>query len=805
MVMAVAALGLSHESAMAQGLSTALKSGSVDYKSINVQNIPESQIKEMATKIQAAGFDLESALEQAKNKGANTQQISILRRRLTPYFKTQSKTTQSANQKDVSELGSPSKPISVRAVVEEEPVKADTTLFGYSIFNKSGLTFTPETSMAVGENYVIGVGDEIAVDIYGATEQTYELTVASDGTVVVPMVGPIKVGGQTVEEARRNVVTKLKRIHADLNGQSKASLRVTSPNPVTISVMGEAHMPGTFTVPASASLFNVLYLSGGPNVNGSFRDIQLIRGGKIIAHLDIYDFLLNGKNDVNPSLVEGDIVMIPTYAKRVTIEGAFKRNGIFEAKEGETVADLIRYAGGFTPDAKSDHVGVYRIGKYTTEYKDVTDIENEMIVSGDKITCGRKKTERIDNAVTIEGAVFAPGVFEYQEGMTLKSLIEKAGGLTENAFLTRGVISRYKDDFTLEALNFNVLDAANGTADMPLRSNDIVTIASIDDMRERPVVTINGRVAVPGTYEYHENLTLGDLIVLAGGLQEYASLSNVEIIRRLSSDDMEKQTRLSGSVETVTITRDLNMSGGNDFKLEPFDVVSVRQYAAATIGGSVTVSGAVVSAGSFGLTSNAMPVSEIIARCGGLTESADIDAIRVFRKYDISDTEREIRKRMCVVNGDTATYSLLEKNELYEYVNCNIRKALEEPGCEYDILMRDGDRIEVPIKAQTVRVSGTVQNPSNVIWRKRLRADDYVDAVGGFASRAAKKKTYVVHANGEADRVHHFLFIRIYPKVTPGAEVIVPKKPESTMTVPTIISMTSSVISMVAVVFAMTK
>lgn len=784
---------------------------SSSYKNVNISSIPENKIKEYAQKAIDSGMSLDDVLSLAAGKGATEQQLQQLKVRLQRYMK---ETSKKSDTKGLASLGFgsdgdvDSEVLSVREIDEAKAYTdpRDSLVFGYYIFNRSGLTFEPSQTLSIGDAYVIGVGDEIAVDIYGKSDQTYNLTVATDGTVQIPMLGPVRVGGMTVEDARRTVSSKLRKIHSDLGSGSSINLRVTMANPVTVSVIGEAHMPGTFTVSSASTLFNVLYLSGGPSFNGSYRDIQLIRGGKIIAHLDIYDFLINGKNDVNPSLANGDIVMIPTYIKRVEVKGEFKRNGIFEAKEGETVSDMVRYAGGFSPEAQSDHIGLYRVGKYTTEYKDVTDPGSVQISNGDKLECGKKNTKRIDNSVTVEGAVFAPGVFEYTEGLTLKDLIEKAGGLTENAFLNRGVVTRYKDDYTLEALNFNVLDASNGSANIALKANDVITIASIDDMREEQEVSIYGNIPYEGKYEYRENLTLGDLIVLAGGTKEYTAYPNVEIIRRIAPEEIDAQTAETRSISTVSITPDLSLAGqGNNFKLEPFDVVYIRQYSTAAKDMTVRVEGAVNTPGLYSLHKSVTRISELMARCGDFTSDADRDGARLYRRIEMSDAEREIRLRLCALKGDTSSFYLKTDADLYEPVALNLNEALTNPGSDADIILRDGDRIEVHTKNQLVRVSGLVQNPMNINWEKGWRADDYIDAVGGFAASAHKRKTYVVYANGESARVKHFLFFRRYPKVTPGSEVIVPVKPQSNLTVPSIVSMSASVVSMVAVIMALIK
>ncbi len=698
-----------------------------NYSSINVGNIPEEQIRTQALKLQKAGVSLDDALAQAKAKGATPTQITQLRRRLARYLSNSSTSTdrritgksqasssfdmfgqQDVNLFDDETTNSATHPLYTRE---------DSLLFGFDIFNRKGLTFEPSANMAVGDSYIIGIGDQIDIDIYGSAEQSYQLTVAKDGTLSIPMVGPVRIGGLSMADAKTAILAKMKTIYSDMGSRSNASIRLAQANPVKVSVIGEAFKPGTYTVSAASSLFNILYLSGGPTRNGSYRDIQLIRGGRVIAHLDVYDFLVNGKNDVNVSLADGDIVMIPTYIKRVMTGGAFKRVGYFEAKEGETVSDLIRYAGGFTPRAQSNHVGMFRVGKYTTEYMDVKDPAAVQLASGDSVVVNSIDEKRIDNAVSIEGAVFAPGTYEFAEGMKLSSLIAQAGGLTENAFLTRGVITRYKEDYTLEALNFNVLDVKNGLTDIDIKSGDVITIASIDDMRQAQTVTLSGEVQMPGVYEYRDNLTLGDVIVLANGLTENAQTNNVEIVRRIDEDDVNYDVEHARELRTVIITRDLSLDGkgDNSFLLKPYDQIFIRTKGSANIGGSITIRGAVNNPGSYGLTNNYVTLSQMSAWCGGFTSSADIEAARIYRPIILSHEERSIKMRQSIARGDTLFY-LQENGIEYDFVAIRLKDAIDKPGSSADIYLRNGDILEIPNSSQTVRVSGTVQTPTSMIW-----------------------------------------------------------------------------------------
>lgn len=796
-------------------VATAAVAQEVDYSRIDVSKLPETQIKTYATKLSKSGMTLDDVLEQAKTRGATTTQLSQIRSRLSRYMSsgggskrttTRSKTTQEDQQ--ASELttdDSATEGLTPTAERRYEFTEEDKKLFGFDFFNRDGLTFEPSTNMSVSDSYIVGVGDDIDIDIYGAAEQYYELSVASDGTLNIPMVGPVRVGGLKLSDARQAIMSRLRSIYSDMGGRTNASIRLALAKPVKVSVIGEAFMPGTYTVSASASLFNVLYLSGGPNSRGSYRDIQLIRGGRIVAHLDIYDFLVNGRNDVNVGLADGDIVMIPPYIKRVMTGGAFKREGYFEAKEGETAADLIRYAGGFTPRAMRDHMGVFRVGKYTTEYLDIHDPGSVPLQNGDSLVVAQVDKQRIDNIVTVSGALFAPGNYEWTEGMTLRQLLGRAGGLKENAFMTRGVISRYKDDYTLEAVNFNVLDIWNGVTDIALKSGDEVTIASIDEMREFRTVTLGGEVQYPGEYEYRDNLTLGDLLVLANGLTENASTNNVEIVRRLGDDGAFDTEGNAREVRSVVITRDLALEkDGNSFALEPFDQVFVRTKSTANIGGSVTLSGAFLNPGNYGLTSNSVRLSDMVFRSGGFTERADVESARIYRPIRISDTERNIKLRQSSAHGDTVFY-LQNGVQAYDFVSIRLKDALASPGSSADIFLADGDQLVVPERSQTVRVAGIVQSPTSVVWQKGWDAKDYIDMAGGFGGRAHKKKTYVVHANGESESVRHFLFFRRYPDVRPGSEVIVPLKPEREITAPAIISMSSTLVSMSAIIVTLLR
>ncbi|MBP5364972.1 MAG: SLBB domain-containing protein [Bacteroidales bacterium] len=755
------------------------------YRNADFSKIPEQQVKQISSALEQRKITFSQARGALKAQGLSEKQLSDLERRLKRYSKpdknnTTNKTTKSANSQ------TPNTAVEFDALSEKGRFLAtheDSLIFGFSLFNNDRLTFEPSLNIPVTDEYILGPGDEIIIDIWGLSSQSYELEVSSSGSIEIPIVGPVYVSGLSLRDAKRSIEGRLKTIYSDLGNKTSASIKTGKLRTVKVNVLGEVFLPGTYTVSGASSLFNVLYLSGGPNRNGSFRNIQLIRNGRIITTLDVYDFLLNGKSSVNVPIYDNDIIMVPTYQKRVAVGDNFKRTGYFEAKEGETVADLIRYAGGYNPSSQPDKLELYSVGKKGIEMRSFADdvAANVILNNGDSISVKAISFDRIDNMLTIEGSVFVPGNYEFTEGIKLSQLITQAGGLTENAFLNRGVITRLKDDYTLESLNFNVADVASGSYDLVLKAGDKVLISSIDDMRTAPVVEIKGSVLSPGIFEYRENLTLGDLILLAGGLSEESSTKNVEVARRLPYEEAEKNTESVANGIYVTITRDLNLSDeSNSFALKPFDVVTVRAIPTAGFSGTVTISGEVMFAGTYELLNKSDNISSLIKRAGGLTSNAFVDGARLYRKVVLSEKEKIIKYNQMKDNVDTTTMSIDQffADDNYELVSTDLRSILLNPNGETDLQLRDGDEIVIPQRSQTVKVSGVVLNPVSMTYMGRKSAKKYVKSSGGFGPKAKKGKTFVIHANGEADATSHFLFFRHYPKVLPGSEVVVPEKPE---------------------------
>jgi protein involved in polysaccharide export with SLBB domain len=758
-------------------LSLTLTGQSVDPKSVDVGSLSDSQIERIATEITKRGLSESEAIALGRAKGLSQTQIDVLKRRLQDHKLGNSKGNGQTNNSTRS-LNVRDSDLSQKAIIDSTLQAEGNRIFGFSFFNNDRLTFEPSINVPVSDDYILGPGDELVVDIWGASQQTYNIQINKQGDVTIPLLGPIHIGGISLGQAKKYIVQRLGSLYSDLLSESPrtfANVQMGKLKTIKVNVVGEVFTPGSYTLPGTASLFNVLYLAGGPNLKGSFRDVQLIRNGEVIANLDIYDFLINGNAGVNVSLMDNDVVMVPTYYKRVSLNGELKRPGVFEAKNNESVWDMIHYAGGFGELAYQKRIELYRIGKRERSFKNVfsDEFKSVTIMNGDSLIVG-KVLDRYTNMVNISGAVFSPGNYEFTEGLLLSDLINIADGLTENAFLNRGIISRKKDDFTNKNIAFDVKEIIAEKSDILLKANDAVYIASSDSIREQRRVAIWGEVLNMGHYQYGEDMTLGDLVLLANGFKESASGSSIEVMRRLDYDKADISSDTTAMLYNFLVSRDLRLDDeGSNFKLEPFDEVFVRFMPGFRTGSVVNIIGEVMYSGNYGLASQRERISQMVERAGGLTDNAYLEGAKLIRRYELSEEELEERK-MLMEKDSTLRFSLLD----FETVSIDLVKILREPGCTEDVFMEAGDELEIPAMKNTVKVGGEVLSPSSTVYINKWKAKDYIMNSGGFSLRAKRSKTYVLYPNGSADATRSFLFFRSYPDVTPGSEVVVPKKPE---------------------------
>ncbi len=753
-----------------------LKAQSTDASKVDVSALSDDQILKIIAEMEKRGLSENEAINMARLRGMSNSQISLLQKRIKEVQQSGGLANYQQENSLSGENAASFTELSPKSVLDSTMINEK--IFGFSFFNNTNLSFEPSVNIPVSKSYVIGAGDEINIDVWGASQQSYSLAVNTNGEINIPLVGPVYLSGLTLSAAEGKIKSKLSTIYSDLsssNPRTFASVSLGQIKAIRVNVLGEVFAPGTYTIPGTATLFNVLYLSGGPNKQGSFRDVRLIRNGKIIASLDVYDYIINGNSLVNAPLMDNDVVLIPPYLNRVKVGGEFKRTGIFEAKENESVQDMIKYAGGFTENAYRSGVKLYRNNGRQKTFTEVNDINRSdvMLASGDSLFVG-KILDRYQNIVSIDGAVFNPGDFEYTEGLTLKQLIDKADGLIENAFLNRGLITRLKDDYTPENISFDLNEVISGKTNIVLKPNDQISIKSINEIHEDKTVAIWGEVQNMGVYPYAENLTIADLVFMAGGLKETASESTIELRRKLSYDIADKSTDKNSELFYFKVSRDLKLDvEANSFVLKPSDVIAVRFMPGAISSGAVTIAGEIMYGGIYNLTSDKERISDLISRAGGLSDNAYPEGASLTRKIKLTEQEKAKREELMEMDS-TIRFSELD----FETVSVQLEKIIESPGSKDDIYMRDGDFLTIPSVLQTVKVSGEVLNPSSTVFERTYNVKQYINQSGGFALNAKKGKTYVLQANGSSNATKGFLFFRNYPKVTPGSEIIIPKKPE---------------------------
>ncbi|MHA8105794.1 SLBB domain-containing protein [Aquirufa sp. 5-AUSEE-100C1] len=749
--------------------------------------------------------------------------------------------------------------------IKKVKIALQNKIFGFSIFNKKAGVFEPNLKIATPKNYVLGPDDELIVDINGYSEEHYNLTVNADGYVKVNKIGNVYVAGLTIEEAQNRLIYKLSSIYiglkkfkgrTDINGLY-ASISLGNIRTIQVSVVGEVQFPGTYSVPSLSKVMNVLYLAGGPTENGSFRDVQLVRNNKIIAHLDLYEFITQGFSKSDITVRDQDIIKIGLYKSRIEIKGRVKRSAFFEPLPSESLATIFEnYAGGFLENAYKDLLKVERITKTERKLIDINySIANSFFPADGDIILAEAITEnRYENRVTLEGEVFRPGIFSLDQKLTLSSLIKKAGGVKENAFLTRVTINRMNKDFTPSNISVNLADIFNGKAtDIPLEREDRIRVFSITELREAYTVTIHGEIngiredlnkkkakddknnnnlvsqdiekpkntesseisdklksnnesnvllnrQVKITIPFESNMTVEDLIVKAGGLRESASTGFVEVVRRKKNEIGDNQDFSSSQIAEVykfSISKNLIVDeSASKFELSPFDEVFVRSSPNYELQQFITLQGQVLYPGVYGLEKKDDRLSDLIKRAGGLNKQAYPEGAKLIRKTELSESESEIKKNQLKdindnFNGIVVNNASENSGTNHETIGINLVAALAQPGGPDDIQIINGDVINIPREPQTVKITGEILYPNNVKYTESKSLGSYISSAGGFTSSSARKRVYVIYSNGSVKRTRNFLFMKFYPRVERGSEIIVPKKIKSGNTSQQIVSVVS--------------
>ena len=653
-------------------------------------------------------------------------------------------------------------------------------VFGRNVFNRTNLTFEPNENVATPEHYKLGPGDEVIIDIWGANEANIRQQISPEGNILVSQIGPLYLNGLTIREANEKVREVFARKYAGVAGddpESQVRITLGQIRTIQINVMGEVAVPGTYRLSSFATVFHALYRAGGVTDIGSLRNIQIMRGGKLLAGLDVYGYILGGKTTDDIRLQEGDVIVVPPYEALVSVEGKVKRPMYYEMKKGETLGTLIDYAGGFTGDAYSKEVRlVRRTGReYCLFNVGSPDYAGFKLDDGDSISVGTI-LNRFANRVEVRGAVYREGMYELGEDMnTVRQLIDRADGLKGDAFLARALLYREHEDLSIETVAFDLKGVINGTVpDMSLRRNDVLEIASVRDLEEKGAFRIEGLVSRPGVYPFADNTTLEDLIIQAGGLLDGASTVRVDVARRLKdSKSLEPSSTLS-KVFSFAVKDGFVIEGTPGFVLQPYDMVEVRKSPAYQVQRRVSIDGEVVFAGGYTLIRKNERISDLVKRAGGVTDDAYVRGGRLIR--EMNDEERAVRDEVVqLARRNSGTDSLavekLQMNDRYT-VGIDLDKALANPGSDYDMVLREGDRLVVPEYVSTVKISGEIMKPNTVLFIRGEKLKYYISQAGGYGSRAKKGKAYIIYMNGTMSRVKGPGKARIEP----GCEIVIPGK-----------------------------
>ena len=760
---------------------------SKDLSTVKVDYLSDDDLAKISAQLKSNNATIDSVESMVLSKGMTQTEFNKLRIKLNEYEKKNSKDDSKDKNKD-------NKPKIVDKDSDfgrkQEKIKNDKVkdsinalIFGSELFDNPTLNFEPDLKLATPMNYVLGPGDELQVSVYGVQEYNASIPVSVEGKITIDYVGQISVSGMSIEAATQKIKASIARVYSTVSsGQSQVSVSLSRIRTIKVTIVG-GKQPGNYSISSLATVYNALHLAGGPGKNGSYRNIELIRNNKVYKNVDIYKFLVKGDQSDNVSLKDNDVIRIPAYSQRVTVEGEVKRPGIFEMKKGEKFSDLLNFVSGFNEFAYTASVNVMQ--KTGKEFKvhDINESEynSYMPLSGDVFRVN-KILNRFENRIKIEGAVFRPDYYSYNEGMRISDLITRAEGLKEDAYTKRARIIRLKTDLTTEIVNIDLAAALSGdlNSDIALKREDIVTVYSILDFREEYKVTIDGEVKNPGEYEYFENLTLNDLVIQVGGLTGSAS-KRVEIARMIKSDVIDDAD--PKRIELV----ELEIAAGNNeqiknFVLKPFDVINIRRMAVYEKPEMVSVLGAVSYPGKYVLANKKETVYNVVMRAGGLTSIANLDGMKIKRPIKQEQIDQLERIDLNLSKSDTLKEKLskkLKEDLKYVTIPVNWEKIVKDKNHYSNVTLFPGDEIEVAIYNEGVKVTGNVLLTSEIPYRSGKGFKYYINSVGGVDSKGWKKKAYIIYPNGKASVTASFLFFRSYPRVTPDSQIVVPQKPET--------------------------
>jgi len=755
-----------------------------DLSHVNIDDYSDDELGSMLKKANESGISAPQLLKSVADRGLPDAEITKLELRLQLINKVSQPPVENNGAENTNEYKKVLHEYdTTNSNIPLQKFQNDQSIFGSELFTSNSLVFEPNLHIPAPAGYILGPDDEIIVSVYGYSEKIYNLKVNEQGEIYIPNVGPILVSGLSIEQAGEKIKSRLATsIYRAINsGKTKVQISLGKIKSIRVTVIGQAKKPGTFTVSSLTTLYNILYLCGGPTSLGSYRQIEIIRRNNEKRTADLYDFLVDGNQKDNIILQEGDVIRIPYYKNRVTISGNIKREGKYEMLDSETFNHLLKYSGGFTDNAYRGAVTVIRITDTEKKIIDFTTSQYDSFkTNGSDEYMVRKLQDEFGNRIIITGSVLRPGLYQFSPGITVKDLVEKAGGLTVDAYTKRVSIFRYFNNKMPTMLSINLDSILEYNQQVFLKKEDSLSVHSIFEFTDTNYVSVEGKVRKPGIVQWRENLTLHDLLLSVGGLMESGDSTNIEISRRIRNVNVDKTNHNESQVFNVNLSSENNLP--NAVYLQPYDMVIVKTLPGYSVQRSVLVLGEVKSPGRYGLQKSGEKISDIIERTGGFKASADSNSITIRRsiKSNLTLAEREkIFQRILNVNPDSLAQDPRLKDDLYktyDLISVNLADALAHPQSSENLALEEGDILTVDRNTNLIRISGEVYYPTIVPYKENKNLKYYVQQAGSFTNYARKTGAMVINPNGKAESVKHFLWFRSYPSVTPRSEIFVPQK-----------------------------
>lgn len=780
---------------------------------ILAQSMSDEQVIEYVKTASAAGKSQKQIINELALKGVTRVQAERIKKRYDEQQSAKSNMGAIAKNRmrqttEVSDMMVEGEMDAITADITDPTEQATETaarlVFGRNIFNNRNLTFAPSQNLATPANYKLGPGDEVIIDIWGSNQTTIREIISPDGNINIETIGLIYLNGMTIKDAEnylRRELSKIFSIGNDNSSTSDIKLSLGQIRTIQINIMGEVAMPGTYALSSFSTIFHALYRAGGVSNLGSLRNINLIRNGKKVASVDVYDFILKGKTMDDIRLQEGDVIIVPPYELLVDIQGNVKRPMFYEMKNGETVQNLIEYAGNFTGDAYTKNIRMTRQNGREYQIYTIDDMDYSIfkLMDGDVLSVSAM-LDRYENRIEIKGAVYRPGIYQYSGQLnTVRQLVQKAEGLKGDAFMNRAVLHREREDLTLEVIPVNIKGVMDGNIpDIALQRNDILYIPSIHDLQDIGIISVYGEVARPGSFPYAENTTIEDIIIQAGGLKESASTVRIDISRRIKNSKGTTTTDKIGEMFTFSLKDGFVIDGEPGFELKPYDQIFVRKSPAYQEQINVGVSGEVMYSGTYALTQKSERVSDLVMKAGGVTPYAYIKGAKISRRISAEE-----RRRMNAVlsiarttaDKDSIDITKLELGDIY-YVGIDLEAALKNPGSNADIVLREGDQLIVPEYNNTVRISGEVMYPNTVSYVEGKKISYYIEQAGNYSQSAKKKRAFIVYMNGQVKKANRYSSNLIEP----GCEIIVPTKQKNSFQLQNMLSIATTSASLATMI-----